>query len=318
MKLADELGDYSGADVTALEWLNSNGIPERVQHIANASIGNENGTSIDRIGMTGLAEADNSWSSGEHNLLLAGGSHIQIMREIFSSVLDKIQTGWVVRSIDYSNEDIVLTNADGETVTGNKVILTIPLPLIADEYIEFTPEMPPKKLEAARAIGMGAGMKVILKFTERFWPEDLGSLIGGAMVPEYWSTGVGRSNENNVLTAFVHGANAEALSDSGLGPVDSCLQELGEMFGIEMATMQANLADSYVQNWGAEPFTRGTYSFPIPETGSARVDLAEHMVDKIYFAGEATNTNGHHATVHGAMETGARAVREILQSVSSE
>ena len=60
------------------------------------------------------------------------------------------------------------------------------------------------------------------------------------------------------------------------------------------------------------------YSFPIPETGNARVDLAEHMVDKIYFAGEATNTNGHHATVHGAMETGARAVREILQSVSSE
>jgi len=34
--------------------------------------------------------------------------------------------------------------------------------------------------------------------------------------------------------------------------------------------------------------------------------------DTIFFAGEATNTEGHHGTVHGALATGIRAAREIL------
>jgi hypothetical protein len=32
----------------------------------------------------------------------------------------------------------------------------------------------------------------------------------------------------------------------------------------------------------------------------------------LFFAGEAMNTNGHFQTVHGAVETGYRAVNELL------
>jgi len=37
--------------------------------------------------------------------------------------------------------------------------------------------------------------------------------------------------------------------------------------------------------------------------------------DKIFFAGEAMNLNGHHQTVQGAMETGYREVINILNSI---
>ena len=44
-------------------------------------------------------------------------------------------------------------------------------------------------------------------------------------------------------------------------------------------------------------------------------ELASQPVDnRIFFAGEAMNRNGHASTVHGAMETGIEAVRAILAS----
>jgi hypothetical protein len=46
--------------------------------------------------------------------------------------------------------------------------------------------------------------------------------------------------------------------------------------------------------------------------GDARAALAAPVDDTLYFAGEATVTWGHLATVHGALESGARAAEALL------
>jgi len=45
--------------------------------------------------------------------------------------------------------------------------------------------------------------------------------------------------------------------------------------------------------------------------------LAEPVVDTLFFAGEATNAQGHSGTVHGALATGIRAAREVIERRSS-
>jgi monoamine oxidase len=40
------------------------------------------------------------------------------------------------------------------------------------------------------------------------------------------------------------------------------------------------------------------------------------VADTLFFAGEATELEGHHATVHGAIATGERAAREVLSALS--
>jgi flavin-dependent amine oxidoreductase len=48
---------------------------------------------------------------------------------------------------------------------------------------------------------------------------------------------------------------------------------------------------------------------------SAQEDLARPVERTLFFAGEATNSDGHHGTVHGAIATGRRAAREVLESL---
>ena len=71
------------------------------------------------------------------------------------------------------------------------------------------------------------------------------------------------------------------------------------------------ITDSAIHTW------QGNRSYDAPGVGNAREILASSVNNKIFFAGEATHTGGHHGTLHGAMETALRAVIEILNSSSS-
>ena len=46
----------------------------------------------------------------------------------------------------------------------------------------------------------------------------------------------------------------------------------------------------------------------------ARQALARPVDDTLYFAGDATVTTTNPSTVHGALESGLRAAREVLRS----
>jgi monoamine oxidase len=68
------------------------------------------------------------------------------------------------------------------------------------------------------------------------------------------------------------------------------------------------------KNWANEPYIGGAYSYPSIHSAGQREVLASAISKKLFFAGEASNFNGHLATVHGAMETGYRAALEILEA----
>jgi monoamine oxidase len=69
----------------------------------------------------------------------------------------------------------------------------------------------------------------------------------------------------------------------------------------------------YVHNWSKDPFARGAYSYAAVGGLEARRRLAEPIENTLYFAGEATNTQGYSGTVHGALASGRRAARHLLE-----
>ena len=97
--------------------------------------------------------------------------------------------------------------------------------------------------------------------------------------------------------------------------VGSALDSLGRLLGVARADLDTQLEAAYTHDWQADPFARGAYSY-LPVGGlEAQKDLARPVAGTLFFADEATNTDGHNGTVHGAVATGRRAAREVIDSL---
>ena len=68
-------------------------------------------------------------------------------------------------------------------------------------------------------------------------------------------------------------------------------------------------------DWQADPFSLGAYSYIPTGAVTAPLRLAEPVAGTLFFAGEATNADGHNATVHGAIASGYRAAGELLSAL---
>ena len=69
-------------------------------------------------------------------------------------------------------------------------------------------------------------------------------------------------------------------------------------------------------DWAADPFARGAYSYVRVGGIESQTVLAQPVADTLFFAGEATELDGHQATVHGALFAGQRAADEVLRSLA--
>jgi monoamine oxidase len=254
---------------------------------------------------------EENWSSGDDDFKFQETYFDLIDKEIASHVSDKIVFNTVVNKIDYSNDEIKIHDINDIVFQADKVIITVPISILKSNDILFQPTLPTAKTNAFSKIGMGAGMKVILKFSNKFFDQNI---IGGSICAAYADDSVGKAQSDNVLLAFVMGEQAEYLTSLGS---DSAITQalLGELDLMYNGQATASFLVAHVENWTTNPFIRGAYSYSSVGMGNARAIAAQPIDKKIYFAGEAMNLNGHHQTVQGAIETGYREVIQLLNDV---
>lgn len=308
---------YTGDDILMSEHLETEyGVTPThpYWHFYEAWIGSEFGTSIDRIGMKSIAISEVLWLTGGKDFLL-DTDYLGLMETLFfEPILDKIQYNRVVTSVLYDSDGVIVSCADGSMHFGDKCIVTVPLTILKENSISFSPALPTTKQNAIDTLDMGAGMKLFLKFSNNFWGSDIGDITVDGYTTFIWAPGIDKTAAtNNVLICFIMGENAEYMSALDAGAIDVALAELDALFD---GAATANYVDGYIQDWGKEPYIKGAYSFPAPntyitETNTTRIDLAEPINCVLFFAGEATNNN-HPSTVHGALESGARVAEEIM------
>ena len=157
-------------------------------------------------------------------------------------------------------------------------------------------------------------MKVILKFRTCFWKPETANIVGGAFAT-YWQPIGNQFSNDNILTAFAVGEHAEKLGIDGTRTIKLLLGELDNLFGNQAATK--NFLDSHTINWSNEPFIGGYVTYPNSSSYFAdKTALAKSVQNKLFFAGEATNTDdGSIGYVHGAIGTGAKAAQELIATV---
>ncbi len=302
----DNLPDISYKDYALLK-----GLGNEYKYIIE-NIAGDQGAAASRLSVYGNNKDEENWSSGAEDFKFQETYFDFIDKQIAIHVKDKIQLNTVVKQIDYSQSTIKVTDSNNKIYTADKVIITVPITILKSGDIEFIPALPTEKITAFSKIGMGAGMKVFLKFSNKFFDQNI---IGGAICAAYADDSIGKAQNDNVLLAFVMGQQAEYLTALGSDAAitTALIQELDLMYNGQAS---ASFIASHVQNWTTNPFVKGAYSYSTVGMGDARNVATQPINKQLYFAGEAMNINGHHQTVHGAVETGYREVINILNDLS--
>lgn len=297
-------------DISYKDYALQKGLGNEYKYIVE-NIAGDQGAAASRLSVFGNNQDEENWISGNDDFKFQETFFDLFDKQIASEVKDKILLNTIVSKIDYSQSEIIITASNNRLFNADKVIITVPIPILKSGDIQFIPALQNEKTNAFSKIGMDAGMKVFLKFSIKFFDQNI---IGGTICAAYTDDSIGKAQSDNILLAFIMGDQAAYLtalaSDTAI--TNALLQELDMMYNGQATT---SFIASHVENWTTNPFVKGAYSYSTVGMGDARKIATQSISKKLYFAGEAMNTNGHHQTVHGAVETGYREVINILNDI---
>lgn len=215
-----------------------------------------------------------------------------------------------VTLIDHAATRIRIETSLG-TLTADKVIVTVPTNLIADEAIRFSPALP-AKVDAASGLPLGADDKVTLALEDaEVFPKEAN--LRGATMRTKMGTYHIRPFGQPCIEGFFGGTFARELEAAGDGAIAAhSIDEIAGFLGNDIRRKLRPLRES---RWTHDPFARGSYSHAVPGHSGDRAVLAEPVDGRLFFAGEATSPN-FFSTAHGARDSGERAAKEVLAALA--
>ncbi len=289
---------------------------------------------ISRIGIKGIVKANEAADSidGEKSFRLFEGYDSIVRALVLESESHgaTIRLNTLVRKIDWSGNRVEVLAEPNESFAARSAIITLPLGVLQAGKVEFVPALPANKQNAIGQLAMGNALRLILKFRERFWDDlkiwdddarvmkfsEAGFIhYPDAPIPTWWTQSPIRAP---VLVGWAGGPKADRIYDE-VGQdssaqarlLEQAFDSLSLILGVSATTIRDELEASYFHDWRHDPFSLGAYSYVPVNALAAQKVLAEPVAAKLFFAGEATSV-GHVGTVHGAIESGQRAAREIL------
>ncbi|MGQ0656039.1 MAG: flavin monoamine oxidase family protein [Betaproteobacteria bacterium] len=221
----------------------------------------------------------------------------------------RLQLGAAVREVRWRPGSVLLRGTFAGRAfafTAKKAVITLPLGVL--QAVRFAPRL--EKSGALQKLASGPVIRVAMGFHEPFWEKRAPGVaffhVPDAPFPTFWTPLPMRAR---LLTAWAGGPKAAALT--GLPApalVDAALLSVERVFGKRARRL---LAFAIAQDWEADPFSRGGYSYVLVGGKGAREELARPVADTLYFAGEATDSE-EAGTVAGALRSGQRAAQQII------
>lgn len=318
-----------GPDQSFAEFISRTNHANETKRLATNFVEGFNAAREEIVGIASLAQDMQAADEidGDRSFRLLSG-YDAIPHHLLACIQDahsKLRLNTAVKAADWRPGSVVIRARSpllGSqcTFSAHQVIFTVPLGVLQNGSIQFTPE-PAETLSAARRLAFGQVFRAVVCFREAVWEQnpdlaDAGFLLSDHPVfPTWWTTLAVRAP---VLTGWSAGPRADPLLGQSRETVLSyALQSLATMIGTNAGELSGFVESFYFHDWQADPFACGAYSYVPVNQLPAREFLALPVEDTLYFAGEATELNGHSATVHGAIASGVRAARQVLDNLKS-
>jgi glycine/D-amino acid oxidase-like deaminating enzyme len=298
------------------DYLDASGAGPEARRATLGYIEGFNAARQERISVRALARSEKAAEAigGDRNFRPAAGYGrlVELLWREIDPARSAMHLGIAVDSIEWS-AGFVRISAGGRSFEAPRAIVTVPLGVLQARTIRFEPE-PRPLVDACASLEMGSAARIVLRFRRPVW-EHREDLVDASFLhseepwmPTWWTTMPVRSP---VITGWSGGPAAEAAHADPAQWVASALASLGRLLGASADSLAGELESWHAHNWSVDPFTRGAYSYVRVGGLPAQERFGEPIENTLYFAGEATNSDGHCGTVHGAMASGERAARLI-------
>ena len=94
---------------------------------------------------------------------------------------------------------------------------------------------------------------------------------------------------------------------------DEATKTLAKLLHMSVGEVRSLVYRAHIHDWQADVFSLGAYSWAKVGGLNAFREMASPVQETVFFAGEATNSDGYNGTVHGAIASGRRAAREVMR-----
>jgi monoamine oxidase len=264
---------------------------------------------------------EGSGASGAARILSGYDALAEAMAVPLHGPLVDLRLRTVVREIRWERGHVsVVTDGSAGEPSGEHeapaAVVTVPLGVLkaggARGGVRVTPA-PAAWLEATGLLEMGHVLRLVLQFREAPWRADLGFLhVPGAVLPTWWTPAPVRAP---MIVAWAGGPSAERLLGRDRQELAAiALDVLAPAIGVERERLGDLLVEAYHHDWSADPFARGAYSYALVGGADAFEALGRPVDGTLVAAGEATAGDGENGTVQGAIASGERAARAILDA----
>jgi monoamine oxidase len=229
--------------------------------------------------------------------------------------LCEVRLNTVVTAIAWQRKRVLIKTSSGAELTAPQVVVTVPLGVLKAGAIDFSPRLSDME-SAIGKLEMGDAMRVSLCLGSDAWLTQGGFASGNFVftgespLPVWW---VSRPPPFPVITGWAGGRHARVLGKLGDAErVSLAVDALAAVFGTSADAVRQDLRGGFSHNWHGDRFALGAYSYPAVGGSDAGELLAAPVDATLFFAGEATRSDGHNATVHGAIASGRRAAKQVL------
>jgi len=300
-----------------LEYLRLGGVDEEAIAIERQHINGLMTVKLEEISAMHMAyEFALPQEEDKQEMRIVGGND-QLPRRLAERLGDRVRFGRPAVSIEHDQGGVRVRYKEDDRVRSmdaDHVIIAIPASCARN--LKYEPALPEESERALNAVGYGRVMKTLIQTRRRFWEEaepPFESVGTDTEVGGIYHSSQSLKRQRGILTFYSGGSCADAMANYGLA---ERLAHAKEICGQIWPGMNQLCEQGVCQHWNAEAWTRGSYAFFAPGQNTTVREWLRQPVGRLHFAGEHTSVwQGY---MHGAVESGFRAAREIDAMVSCE
>jgi monoamine oxidase len=241
---------------------------------------------------------------GDFDTHTVQGGNDRIARRLAATLGDAVHLSSAVCWIRWTQREMMVHTDDAQA-RADAVVVAVPASVV--EEIKFEPPLGEQKVNAHRAVRYGQAAKLFVPLRAPAPPSQILSVPG-----RWWCyTQLGADGEPlPLVAAFAGSPKAIEALDLGNGP-GRWVDDLARL----RPDLELDADGAMISTWDRDPWVRGAYSARCASSSIENPELSR-PVGRVAFAGEHT-AGRWHGLMEGALRSGRRAARELLQTLSA-